>query len=323
MAKLARHSQAFVSDSDTIRTRAVWLYYAHGLTQRDIAERLGISRSTVIRILDDARRRAEVQIWLNPFPGDYADLAIRLENRFSLDEVVIAPSAYPMTPEQTAKNVGILLGQFMSEVITDGMVIGCGWGRTLSGSLETFRASHFAKVKVLSLLGSLVNARGVNPVDVSWHIANRLQAECLLFPAPLIVDSAETKKTLMEKCGLDRLVDLASSMNIAVISCGEIGMDGTSLTQDIVSADDFNTLLGAGAICDTMCHFLDKDGSTVAHPIHDRVMSISLDTVAQADHIVLASGGAQRAQAIRATIKRVGCNTLITDEAAARALLNN
>ena len=48
---------------------------------------------------------------------------------------------------------------------------------------------------------------------------------------------------------------------------------------------------------------------------------IDLDTVKKARHIVLVSGGAHRAPAIRATIRRVGCNTLITDEGAAQAML--
>ncbi|MGO7675375.1 sugar-binding transcriptional regulator, partial [Rhizobium ruizarguesonis] len=38
-------------------------------------------------------------------------------------------------------------------------------------------------------------------------------------------------------------------------------------------------------------------------------------------HRALGKNGAHRAVAIRATIKRIGCNTLITDESAARALL--
>ncbi len=70
-----------------------------------------------------------------------------------------------------------------------------------------------------------------------------------------------------------------------------------------------------------MCNFLDAEGRTIDHPIRDRVMSIDLDTVKKARHIVLVSGGAHRAPAIRATIRRVGCNTLITDEGAALAML--
>jgi DNA-binding transcriptional regulator LsrR (DeoR family) len=71
-----------------------------------------------------------------------------------------------------------------------------------------------------------------------------------------------------------------------------------------------------------MCHFLDAEGRSVAHPVQDRVMSVGLDVVAGARHVVLASGGRRRAAAIRATIARIGCHTLVTDEAAARALLD-
>jgi DNA-binding transcriptional regulator LsrR (DeoR family) len=70
-----------------------------------------------------------------------------------------------------------------------------------------------------------------------------------------------------------------------------------------------------------MFNFLDKDGNTVDHSINSRVMSVDLDTLKKAKHIVLSSGGAHRAVAISATIKRIGCNTLITDESAARALI--
>ena len=50
-------------------------------------------------------------------------------------------------------------------------------------------------------------------------------------------------------------------------------------------------------------------------------MSVPLDDLKQAGHLVIASGGAGRAAAIRAAISRVGCNTLITDEGAALELL--
>ncbi|MGO7668209.1 sugar-binding domain-containing protein, partial [Rhizobium ruizarguesonis] len=68
-------------------------------------------------------------------------------------------------------------------------------------------------------------------------------------------------------------------------------------------------------------NFLDKDGNSVEHSINRRVMSVDLDTLKEAKNIVLSSGGAHRAVEIRATIKRIGCKTLITDESAARALL--
>ncbi len=319
MSKLQRKTQPYLADTTSLRLRAAWLYYNRGLTQKDIAENLGISRSTVIRQLDEARKRAEVQIWINPLPEDCTELALQIEAKFGIDEAIVVPGEG--TPEQTAHDVGAALGQFLSGVITDDQVIGVGWGRTLNASLQTFRPPRRKAVQIISLLGGLMESKSINPIDFSWRIAGRLGAECLLFLAPLIVDSADTKRRLIEECGLHRLVEAANRLDLAVISCGDVGTGGTSLSRYFLSAKDQRTLLKDGAICDTMCHFLDSEGLSVDHSINERVMSIGLDAVSKAKHIVLASGGRVRAPAIRATILRTGCNTLITDEAAASRLI--
>ncbi len=70
-----------------------------------------------------------------------------------------------------------------------------------------------------------------------------------------------------------------------------------------------------------MCNFLDAQGRLVDHPLNQRTMSVGLGALRNARHIVLASGGAQRASAILAVIRAIGCQTLVTDESAARAML--
>ena len=49
---------------------------------------------------------------------------------------------------------------------------------------------------------------------------------------------------------------------------------------------------------------------------------VASEAIAKAKHLVIASGGsAARADAILAAIRNVGCNTLVTDEEAARHML--
>lgn len=316
---LTRPAPQPITEDRSLRLRAAWLAYHRGLTQSEIAERLKISRSSVIRLLEEVRARAEVQIWIDMPPGELADLAAGLEERFGLERALVVPG--DGTAEETAQDVGAALGRFLSEKIAPGMTVGIGWGRTLDAALTSFRAPRMAGVRIVSLLGGVVEVRGLNPMDVAWRMAGALGAECLLFPAPLIVDSAETKRRLLEDCGLNRIVEVARGMDLAVVSCGDIGAAGSSLSQGFLSAEDYRGLVAAGAVCDTMCHFLDSGGASVAHPLQERVMSVGLDVVARAGHVVIASGGARRAAAIRATIARVGCQTLVTDEAAARVLL--
>lgn len=319
MAKLRRETHTAIAESASLRLRAAWLYYNQRMTQKDVAEKLGVSRSTVIRMLDEALKRGEVQIWIDEGVGDCVELATKLERAYGLDEAVVVPAAD--SAEGTAKSVGLALGQFLTEAVPDDCTIGVGWGRTLTASLASFRPARRERVKVVSLLGGIVQAQHSNPIEYSWRIASQLGAECYLFLAPLLVDSRETKRSLIEKCGLKPLFELAEAMDIAVVSCGDIGPDSTSLSRGFLPRQVLDELVAAGCVCDTMCNFLDAEGRTIDHPIRDRVMSIDLDTVKKANHIVLVSGGARRAAAIRATIRRIGCNTLITDEGAALAML--
>ena len=321
MAKLRRATHPTYSEAASLRLRAAWLYYNQGLTQKDVAERLGISRSTVIRLLDEALKRAEVQIWISDGIGDCHELATRLEQCFGLDEAIVVPAAASSEAEAIARAVGLALGEFLSDVITDNSTIGVGWGRTMTASLAGFRATRRENCKVVSLLGGNVAVRQINPIDYSWRLASQLGAECFMFLAPLLVDSVATKRALIERCGLKSIYDLAEDLDLAVVSCGDIGPHSTSLSEGFISHESLEQLIEAGCVCDTMFNFLDSEGRSVDHEINERVMSVDLDTLKKARHIVIASGGAHRATAIRATIKRIGCHTLITDESAARQLL--
>ncbi|CAN7464047.1 sugar-binding transcriptional regulator [Neorhizobium sp. LjRoot104] len=321
MARLRRETHTAYSEAASMRLRAAWLYYNQGLTQKDVAERLGLSRSTVIRLLDEAMKRSEVQIWISEGIDTCVELAIRLEKAYGLDEAVVVPAPRDGSAAALASSVGLALGQFLSEVVQDDMTIGVGWGRTMTASLGSFRPPRRENCKVVSLLGGIVAVHQTNPIDYTWRFAGQLGAECYMFLAPLLVDSVKTKRALIEECGLKAIYDLAENLDLAVVSCGDIGPHSTSLSEGFISKAELDRLIAAGCVCDTMFNFLDEDGRSVDHKLNERVMSVDLDTLRQARHIVLSSGGAHRAVAIRATIRRIGCHTLITDETAARELL--
>lgn len=319
MARLRRMGGTGLGDEASLRLRAAWLYHGFNLTQSDVAEQLGISRSTVIRLLDEARQRGEVKITIEDRLPDLAEVSLRLERALGLDEAIVVPAA--ADGAGTARAVGLALGRFLAEVVGDGMTIGVGWGRTLSASRESFSPAKREGVKVMSLMGGAVEAQFANPFEFAWQLATALQADCFLFPAPLLVDSAETRERLMADRGIARLMALAATLDLAVVSAGALtGIEG-SLVRQLITAGELVELAAAGAVADVMCSFIDAEGAPVEHPLNTRVMSVGVERLRAARHKVLASGGAARAGAIRAVIRAIGCNTLITDEQAARALL--
>ena len=319
MAKLRRSSGGALADDAALRLRTAWLYHGFGLTQTEVAEQLGIGRSTVIRLLEEARQRGEVKITLEDRLPDLAETAIRLERALGLDEAIVVPA--PADGAGTARAVGLTLGRLLSDAVSDGMTIGVGWGRTLSAALESFSPPRRNGVKVMSLMGGAVDTQFANPFEFAWRLATALQAECFLFPAPLVVDSADMRERLMADRGITRLTALASALDIAVVSAGGLTESAGSLVRHMITDAEASELLAQGCVADIMCNFVDAQGQPVDHPLNERVMSIGIGTLASARHKVLASGGRERAAAILAVHRSIGCNTLVTDEVAARALL--
>lgn len=125
----------------------------------------------------------------------------------------------------------------------------------------------------------------------------------------------------MNHRGIRQLLSMAATLDVAVVSAGDISKSSGSLVRHLIEPHEHAELLDAGCVADIMCNFLDSNGIPVAHPINGRVMSVSLPAVRQAKHIVIASGGAERAVAILAVLRCIGGNTLITDESAANAIL--
>ncbi|WP_336763856.1 sugar-binding transcriptional regulator [Asaia sp. VD9] len=319
MARLKRQQSKGMMDDRESRLRAAWMYYDRRMTQKEIAEALGLARTTIIRLLDEALRRGEVQIWIDSDSLTAIELGAALERHLGLDEAIIVPEARDQS--EASRSVGAALGRFLSETLTDNMSVGVGWGRTLTASLAHFRPSRLSGAQVISLLGGMIESGPENTTDYAWQLASRMGAACYLYPAPLLVDSAETARILRERCGLDRLEKMAATLDMAVLGVGDIGADSLSLSRRAINPHEYAMLQREGAICDIMCHALDRDGKEIDHALSQRIMSVPLPTLAATRHLVFASGGVARAPAIYAAIKGLGCHTLVTDESAARALL--
>ena len=58
-------TRAMSEDDEQLRVRVAWLYFMEGLTQADIATRLGITRLRANRLLGEARESGLVNIQVN------------------------------------------------------------------------------------------------------------------------------------------------------------------------------------------------------------------------------------------------------------------
>ena len=104
------------------RMRIAWMYYVEGLTQNEIAERLGIGRVTVVRNINEAIKQREVKIWIEGEIADCIEIEDALKKAFNLQEAIVVPE--PTNAANIAKSIGNAAGMFMSDTLKDGMSVG-------------------------------------------------------------------------------------------------------------------------------------------------------------------------------------------------------
>lgn len=301
------------------RMRIAWMYYVEGLTQNEIADKLGIGRVTVVRNINEAVRQREVKIWIEGDVSECLDLEAELKAAFGLKEAVVVPE--PTQSANVAKSVGFAAGMHMSDRITDHMSVGVGWGATLYESLQTFAPGKIANVQVISLLGGIVQARKFNPAEFAWQFARGLEADCFLLQAPAVVDSPATREALIERCGLNDVFRRAERLDIALLSVGTMAPTSTAFRFNLVSDDERIELMRLGAVGDMLFNFFNRKGELVDHPVNRRVMSIPIEQLRNVPERVIASGGIDKVECLLGAMKLIDCNVLITTEQTAREMI--
>jgi DNA-binding transcriptional regulator LsrR (DeoR family) len=296
------------------------MYYVEGMTQTAIADTLGIGRVTVVRLLADARAMNEVRISLSREVAEFLDLEFALQKRFGVKEAVVAPLSTP--DADPTLPIGAATGEYLSRLLRSDMKIGLGWGRTLISSLPFIAEAQLANLSVVSLLGGITKARQYNPSEFAWQFSRLYQADCYLIAAPAFVDSPKTKQALVERCGLRDILDFARSLDAVLVSAGALTQDDTVFRLGIVRDEDRRSLIAEGAVGDVLCHYFDRRGRLVGHPINDTVMAAPLETLCATPLRILSSGGAHKTRAILGAMRALEPTVFITDEMTAKAVLS-
>jgi deoxyribonucleoside regulator len=303
------------------RMRIAWMYYVEGLTQNEIADRLGIGRVTVVRNINEALKQREVKIWITGHVAECLDLEAQLKEKFDLLDAVVVPE--PANPDNTSRVIGNAAGMYITDQLTDDFCLGVGWGATLYASLQTLSPRELSNVDVVSLLGGIVQAKRFNPAEFAWQFANTVGANCFLLTAPAVVDSEQTRRALIERCGLDEVLRRSDKMDMALLSVGTMSKDATSFRFGFFTEEERLSLKKKGAVGDMLYNFFDKNGELVDHPINRRVMSMPIENLKTVAKRVLISGGNDKVEALLGGIKLVNANVIITNEATARQLVDH
>ena len=294
------------------------MYYVEEMTQSAIADALGIGRITVVRLLAEARSMNDVRISLSREIAELAGLEIEVQKRFGVGEVIVAPLSE--TGSDGRAVIAAAAGEYVSRLLRPDTKIGLGWGETLSRMLTFLEEKAAPRLSVVSLLGGVMRAKAANPAECAWQFSRVYMAECYMLAAPAIVDSPETKRALIERCGLGEVYDLARSLDAVVMGVGGGGSFAAARSYGLLSEEETEALKAKGAIGNLLYNFFDANGCLVDHSVNQRVMSIPIESLRKAPARIMVAGGSDKVEALAAACRLLQPTALVTDEATARAM---
>lgn len=299
------------------------LYYEANLTQSEIAAELEISRSSVSRLLSEARELGVVDIKIR-WPSDSSgDLSAQIKQAFGLPEAHIVHSG-GRGYTQTIEALGSVAAELLERKLRDNMVLGISWNTGVYQVVRAFRAAaHHTGVKVVQLTGSV---GVINPLldgpDLARWLAQMLGGQYLYLPAPLVVESPQIRQALLADRTIAERLDLAHRADIALVGIGTVFPPLCSLIQtDYLSEEELAEITAMGGVGDILTTFYDIDGNILPLPLHERTIGLPLEALRDLPCVIGVAAGDVKAPAIVGALRGNYLTCLVTDDKAARAML--
>ncbi|RPI53582.1 MAG: sugar-binding transcriptional regulator [Chloroflexi bacterium] len=258
-------------------------------------------------------------------PGVFPDLEVQLENRFSLQDVIVVEAREPDSQAAVSRELGIAAAAYLHRTIKEKDVIGISWGSTLSCMVDAIQPRLVPNAQVVQVIGGLGRPESeVHATDLCRRLARLLGCRLTLLPAQGIVDSQRVKEVILSDSHVQRALELFPRLTIAMLGIGSPTPESVLIRDgSILDREDLEEVLQKGAVGDIALRFFDLDGRPVRSEIDERVIGISLDQLTRVDRVVGVAGGPQKIQALQGALLGRLINVLITDHVTASQLLHN
>ena len=302
-----------VNDRDLL-VQASRLYYELGETQSAVAERLGVTRPQVSRLLKRARAEGVVEIRIIDDGAAESPAADALRRSYGLDAVHLAPTVNG--PEDLARRmVGRLAAQVLRAAVRDGAIVGVGDGASVSAVADALDESPTPVAAVVVPLAGGYWSPGPER-EPFRRIAAALGASAEGLMAPGLLDDAATRESLLAHAGVRAILDRWERLDVALV-----GIGGRSWGAGSVGTGTAESLDAAEAVGEVLIAPFDLDGVFVCPDLRDRVVAFDARALARVPVAIGVAAGESKVRPILGALRTGIVRTLVTDVATAEAVV--
>lgn len=304
--------------------RVARMYYEWGVKQTAIARQLGISQSTVSRLLQEAKRERIIRTSVNIPPGICTEIEEELIKLYQLRDAIVVDCSGETDERFIQRQIGAAAAYYLESVLRPNEVIGISsWSATLLALVDALHAvPRRGDIRVVQILGGVGSPSAeVHANRLTTRLADLLGGTAVFLPAPGIVGSPAALEAIITDPYVRIAMEQFEQVTTALVGIG--ALEPSKLLADSgnrFSMEELEELRARGAVGDVLLRFFDARGAPVASPLNQRVISMQLDQLRRVDRSIGVAGGERKFPAILGALRGRWVNVLVTDLLTARRL---
>ncbi|WP_299090934.1 sugar-binding transcriptional regulator [uncultured Metabacillus sp.] len=296
------------------------LYYIEGLTQEQIAKRVGVSRPVISKHLQKAKEYGIVEVFIKDESLHTVELENKLETRFNLKDAVVVPNT--SSKELSKKAVGQAAANYVSKNLKRVKKIGISWGTTLAEFVKEYPFERREHMKIVPLVGGMGSQHvEIHANQLAYELAKKMNAACSYLYVPAFIESGELKERLVDMTDVKYVLEEGKNVDMAIVGIGNPYHDSILEKIGYLTAKELEEFKKVETVGDISSRFVDINGRLINHPINDKVIGITLEELKEIDDVIAVAEGLNKVESILGALNSHCLDVLIIDESTAAALL--
>lgn len=297
------------------------MYYEENLTQESIAKRLRISRSTISRLLESAKRNGIVEVKIH-FPWQRAeDLEKKLCKRYTLKTARVLKTVAQASDDEIVEGLGILAAQYFSEIVEPNTIVAITSGKSIYQMVNALDIQNL-NLTVVQVMG-VINCENplIDGPELAQLMVHHLGGRYIYMQAPFVIKDPEVHRRLYAEQPFLDVIDNVKNANYALIGIGSVDPQDSNLLRTGFSYESLVNLNHQGAVGEIGGQSYNILGQPVQSDLDQKPVSIDLKYFKDIPTVIAIAGGPTKVEAIQGALAGRYFDVLVTDQGTAETLL--
>jgi central glycolytic genes regulator len=309
------------------------IYYNQPIGRRTLANNLGLGERTIRTEVNFLKNQGLLNVEtmgmyvtkegkdvlanlgsvIHEFKG-ISQLEKTLEKMLNVEKVIILPGN-SAEDGLVLKDMGKITSASLKKIIKDNCIIGITGGNTMASVAEEMIPSKIAdNVLVIPARGGLGKDVETQANSIAAKLAQKLGGNYKLLHVPDSLEK-EALEVIRKIEDVKESIDFINKMNILVFG---IGRADTMAERRNLPKEKIDALTKDGAVAEAFGHYFDIKGREIWEYL---TVGLTIEKYKEIDYVIGVAGGEEKAEAIIAVSSLRKKMTIVTDEEAAKKII--